>query len=43
MPKMLADGGRKSLQEQAVAILDAMTARTWDRDRARLRELLASL
>ena len=40
MPKMLADGGQRSVKEEILAILDGMTARTWRRDRERLREML---
>ncbi|GEM_PF-4905228 len=43
MPKMLADGGQRSVQEEMRAIVEGMTARTWKRDQARLAELLGAI
>jgi len=43
MPKMLADGGQRSVKEEMLAIVEGMTARTWKRDKARLRDLVARL
>ena len=43
MPKMLADGGQRSVKEEMLAILDGMTARTWKRDRERLLKLLGHI
>jgi hypothetical protein len=39
MPKMLADGGQRSVKDQMREIIERMTARTWKRDRARLLEM----
>ena len=35
--------GEKTAKEQALAILDAMTARTWKKEAARVRELVAGM
>jgi hypothetical protein len=41
MPKMLADAGRRlSARDEACRILRGMTARSWEKDRARALELL---
>ena len=39
--RALPPGGEKTAKEHALAILDATTARTWKRDAARVRELVA--
>jgi integrase len=43
MPKMLADGGQKSLKDKMREILERMSGRTWKRDQVRLLELLSGL
>ena len=43
MPKMLADGGQPSVKEEMLEIVEAMTAKTWKRDQARLAELLGAI
>jgi len=43
MPKMLADGGQPSAQDEMRRILEGMTAKTWRRDRARLLKLAPAL
>ena len=43
MPKMLADGGQKSVKDQVREILEGMTARTWNRDRERLLRSMRTL
>ena len=43
MPKMLADGGQRSVKEEMRRIIEGMTARTWRRDRERLAELLGAI
>ena len=43
MPKMLGDGGQRSVKDQVLAILEGMTARTWRRDRAEAMRLLSEL
>ena len=40
MPALLTNGSQPSPQEQALAILDSMTAQSWRRDRERLCEIL---
>ena len=40
MPQMLAEGAVPSPREQMRAILEGMTLRTWERDRADLLRLL---
>jgi len=40
MPRMLADGGRRSVKEEMRSILERTSARTWMRDSGRLLELL---
>lgn len=42
MPKMLTNG-EKTPKERALDILEGMTAKTWKRDAAKARELVASL
>ena len=42
MPKMQADGGQRSAEEELRTIIDEMTARTWKQDRERLKEVLGS-
>jgi len=42
MPKLLTNG-QKTPKEEALEILDATTAKTWKRDAARVRELVAML
>ena len=41
MPKMLGDGGQRSVKDQVLAILGGMTARTWRRDKAEAIRLLS--
>jgi hypothetical protein len=43
MPKMLADGGQRSVKEEMGAIVEGMTSRTCKKDRERLLELIARL
>jgi hypothetical protein len=43
MPKMLADGGQRSVKEDMRRILERTSARTWRRDSTRLLELLATI
>ena len=43
MPDLLTNGPKKSPLDEAVAILDATNARTWKKDVARLRDLLAAM
>jgi len=43
MPKMLVDGGQRSVKDEMREVIEGMTARTWKRDRARLLELVAKL
>ena len=43
MPKMLADGGQRSVKEEMRKIIEGMTARTWKRHRERLLDLVRSL
>lgn len=44
MPTMLADGGaRRSVKDEMRAILERTTARTWNRDKVRLMEMLERL
>jgi hypothetical protein len=43
MPKMLADGGQRSVKEEMNAILKRTSAKTWKRDAAKLLDLLAGL
>ena len=43
MPKMLADGGQRSVKDQVRTILERMSAKTWRVDRMRALDLLASM
>jgi integrase len=44
MPKMLADGaGQRSVKEEMLGILERTSSRSWQRDKARLLELLARM
>ncbi|HNQ90142.1 MAG TPA: hypothetical protein PKM73_16110 [Verrucomicrobiota bacterium] len=43
MPKMLADGGRRSAREEMRQIIQRVTPNTWKRDKARLFDLVAEL
>ena len=43
MPKMLADGGQRSVKEEMRDIIEVMTAKTWKRDKRRLSEILRSM
>ena len=38
MPKMLADGGQRSVKEETCQIIQGVTPRTWKRDKAKLLE-----
>ncbi len=42
MPKLLTNGS-KSPKEEAIAILDGMTAKTWKQDAAKMRQLLTAI
>lgn len=42
MPKMLADGGQRSVKDEMRGIIEGMTTRTWKRDRERLASALSS-
>jgi hypothetical protein len=43
MPKMLADGGQRSVKDEMREIIERVTPRTWTRDKKRLLELLCRL
>ena len=43
MPKMLAEGGQRSVKEEMRQIIKEMTARTLTRDRTRLLEMVTTL
>jgi integrase len=43
MPKMLGDGGQRSVKDQVLAILGGMSAKTWRRDKDEAMRLLSEL
>ena len=43
MPKMLGDGGQRSVKEEMREILEGMTAKTWKRGKDKLARILARL
>jgi hypothetical protein len=43
MPKMLADRRQPSAKEEMLGILERTSSRSWQRDKARLLELLARM
>ena len=42
MPKMLADGGQRSVKEQLRVIVERTSARTWQQDGGRLLNMIAA-
>jgi len=43
MPQLLAEGGKRSVKEQVLAIVERMTVKTWHQDKAEIIRLLAEL
>jgi hypothetical protein len=43
MPKMLGEGGQRSVKEEIRDLLEGMTSKTWKGNRDRALELLAAL